>query len=784
MQHEFNFSVDTHLFSELGELLVGRDSTALVELIKNAYDADATKVTVEGQDLLGGGGVLTITDDGVGMTPEVFNQAFLRIAGRYKAQGRRTSPLFKRRYTGAKGVGRLSAHKLAERLQIYTIPYSAPERPPGEPLQGVSALIDWQAMEDDHATLEDVGTALNVTPIPASDQSRGTQLRLDGTRTPWTKQALNQFVREVAACMPPSELLAPPPFLQDSNGNHLGTITPWSRWSEDPGFTVDLRGDLEVGDDLWPLMLSRTSWLLEVEATQAGVIFNINPSPSTVTGNPAARSYQLRRDHPDPVNGPFFVARIYSRDGSWGKELTRFVAGNTGIRVYLEGFRVVPYGDRNDDWLGLKEDYVRRTRELRITLDEASDAQLPEQQQEEFAVQGPQQYIGGVFLTAAGAACLRPVVNREGFLRDNSFEILQELVRNGVDLLTRARVAAEAQKIPALAKQYEDALEDANRQADKSSKTDNSLTSGSPTPATESALREVRSARRNLDSSLSQARQSLDRLRDTVTSGTEVAEKLEVVSAAVDLARHSARQERADQAMLEVLASVGLQFSAFIHEVNGLLSQAQAIRTLASQIDLRVVPPEQRSLVTEIRSGLDILVQTLARQASYLTEVVGPDARRRRRRIPLSQAPAASLRLLAGALTERGIDVINEIDENVRTPPVFLAELTIIYTNLLTNAIKAVGANGRILLSGSATGDRGVVLRVENTGAAVDLEEAERWFQPFETTTTQIDIVLGQGMGLGLPITRRIVTEYNGTVKFVPPSPGYRTAVEVIIPGR
>ena len=39
------FTVDTHLFRELGELLVGRDSTALVELIKNAYDADAEEVT-------------------------------------------------------------------------------------------------------------------------------------------------------------------------------------------------------------------------------------------------------------------------------------------------------------------------------------------------------------------------------------------------------------------------------------------------------------------------------------------------------------------------------------------------------------------------------------------------------------------------------------------------------------------------------------------------------------------------------------------------------------------
>lgn len=42
------FSVDTKLFRELGELLVGRESTALIELVKNAYDADATEVSIFG----------------------------------------------------------------------------------------------------------------------------------------------------------------------------------------------------------------------------------------------------------------------------------------------------------------------------------------------------------------------------------------------------------------------------------------------------------------------------------------------------------------------------------------------------------------------------------------------------------------------------------------------------------------------------------------------------------------------------------------------------------------
>ena len=65
------FSVDTHLFRELGDLLVGRDSTALFELIKNAYDADASVVTVTGTNLKDKNrGEIVIADNGCGMTEE------------------------------------------------------------------------------------------------------------------------------------------------------------------------------------------------------------------------------------------------------------------------------------------------------------------------------------------------------------------------------------------------------------------------------------------------------------------------------------------------------------------------------------------------------------------------------------------------------------------------------------------------------------------------------------------------------------------------------------------
>src|SRR5437667_12551478 len=121
------FTVDTHLFRELGELLVGRDSTALVELIKNSYDADATNVTVTAHRLASPGSAeIRIKDDGVGMSPEEFERGFLRIAARTKEEGERRSGRFKRRFTGAKGIGRLAAHKLARKMEVKSLSWKAP----------------------------------------------------------------------------------------------------------------------------------------------------------------------------------------------------------------------------------------------------------------------------------------------------------------------------------------------------------------------------------------------------------------------------------------------------------------------------------------------------------------------------------------------------------------------------------------------------------------------------------------------------------------------------------
>jgi signal transduction histidine kinase len=235
--------------------------------------------------------------------------------------------------------------------------------------------------------------------------------------------------------------------------------------------------------------------------------------------------------------------------------------------------------------------------------------------------------------------------------------------------------------------------------------------------------------------------------------------------------------------MLRVLASVGTQMTAFVHEINGILGAAIALEGAITKIrEDSSLTASARSRLAQLQAAIGDLRRSVERQASYLTDVVSPDARRRRSRQKLAERFDAGKRLVEYIAQRSGIEIINDIPSELKSPPMFMAEVTLVFSNLLTNAIKAAGANGRIRAHGKTEDDGTVVLRIENTGVSVSPEEGERWFLPFESTTVETDPVLGQGMGMGLPITRNMLEEYGVTIKFIRPNRGYATALELTFP--
>jgi signal transduction histidine kinase len=746
-----NFTVDTQLFRELGELLVGRDSTALIELIKNAYDADAEDVVVYGERLSDAEtGSIVVRDTGNGMTAEQFQSGFLRVASRAKQTHDRRSPVLGRRYTGEKGIGRLAAHKLARALHVFSVPRTGGNGA----VEVLDATIDWDRVED-YETLDQVGPdAVRVTASAAAeDTARGTILRLAPLRKAWTERQLSDFVAEVQAFEPPALLMEPLPdyvaaaplLFERLSARDVGTAAP---------FRVTLEGDFSVGESLWQELAQSMTWVIELDATPAGV--RILTVPTRLREERAgAAPAEGSMPHPDPDSGPFFQARVLVHEGRLGTQRQRsFSRIVSGVRVYLEGFRVAPYGEPGNDWLDLDRAYSERSYGLTLA-GSGLRTSVAEVDREALTILRNTSYLGAVMLKESEAPGLRTLVNREGFVPDASFETLKTLVRAGIDLNTRARARVVAEDRP---------------QRDTRRAT-NQATKRAVFEADRALVDEVRQATtqaRELQQLVASAKQpEVDRAVD------ELVGRLSTVATLGD-------EAIGERALLRVLASVGTQMAAFVHEIAGLVAMAQSIEVALEQTadDFPAAAPRLRPVLTSVRD----LRRRVDRQASYLADVVTIDARRRRRRLSLRDRFDAARRLVEPTAERRNIVIENEIPAEIRSPPMFEAELTTILSNLLTNAVKAAGEDGRVEATAKSA-DGQVQFALRNTGVAVKDDARERWFRPFESTTVaEMDPILGQGMGLGLPITRSMLQDYRGEIEFVDPPPGWATQVEVRLP--
>lgn len=766
------FVVDTHLLRELGDLLVGRDSTAVLELVKNGYDADARVVTIHaGQLDSPESAMFVVADDGNGMTFERFNSAFLRIAGRDKESGQRLSPKFRRAYTGQKGIGRLASQKIAKTLTITSNPDQSVYT---NKASGVTAEIDWEEI-DRQDQLNELASGLVVKEVAAQDgATTGTWLLLRSLKKRWTNAEIAKFTYEIQSAVPPEYLLG-------NNAESLNLCddalfgAPLVRRTDvgDPGFRVELAGDLAVGDDLWGVASSKFNWCVEIDVADGVARFKITPTLAQVKESPLSTAYSFQYG---TVPGLAFQARFYVLENASASRgpLKSFVRNDSGIRVYFEGFRVLPYGERGNDWLGIDRDYRGGVRRYTIAVDETNSDLLDVDDKEALVALGNTAYYGAVFLTDAGTQGLESLVNREGFVPGPVFDEIRKIVTDGVRLSVRVRRSLHnisSLEVPGVP----EVSNNDGEQPSGLSSTANRREAAVPFNLLSRTVpgSEVREKIRN-------ARSAIAELEVTETGG-QGEQTFQVVAEGFRAATSVLRGLESIQPELRTLAGVGLQLGAFIHDVNGMLGSAKTIRQLLSRaIDETENRDLRRRLQITLRSA-DELAHTLSRQSSFLTDVMTSDSRRRRSRIILQERLDAVVKFLEVPLEKSSIAVRSSIGHALKTPPMFPSEITILLTNLMTNAIKNAGQDGQIWVDCESLSEDRIRVTLSNSGNAIDLEESERWFLPFESTTVGVDEALGQGLGLGLPIVRAIVDDYDGWVQFVPPRHEAATSIEVEI---
>ena len=207
-------------------------------------------------------------------------------------------------------------------------------------------------------------------------------------------------------------------------------------------------------------------------------------------------------------------------------------------------------------------------------------------------------------------------------------------------------------------------------------------------------------------------------------------------------------EERARHA--EELAALGTLLAGLAHDVgtpvNVILGYAQMMqRSLPEGKDR-----ERSRVIAEQAKRVASLIQTLMNVAHPSERIHVP--------VNIESCLDAALDFVNEKLARRGIEVVRRMDPSleVRGDPDRLQQA---FLNLFINAADAMPQGGELEVSASPSRAAHVEISVRDSGVGIPAENLARIFDPFFTTKPR-----GEGTGLGLLVTRRIVLEHGGTI--------------------
>jgi signal transduction histidine kinase len=731
MSEELFFETDAAIITRLGRELVAKQETALIELVKNGFDADATEVDVvlEGS---GPSAALEIRDNGLGMTRRELVHGFLRLASHLKVESPR-SPHFGRQQAGRKGIGRFAAQRLGERLVLTTQTEAASV--------ALRLSVDWRHFVHGRR-LEDVRVHLDEV---SAAKARGTTIRIEHLRDSWSEPQIRRCWRGVLALQQP-----------------FPVARLLNRRNADPGFTVRFLKsgtpfeDETVVADMQTEILNHLHAVIEMKVGSQG---QANWRISKNEFGPIRNWTRIHHQYHDTARPP---AYDHLRNAAMKAYyailepslLPPFVFTRVrdvlrtegGIRLYRNGFRVVPYGEPGDDWLRLDEAYARR------------------------AVLAPianRNFFGIVELDDANGDLFEEHTSREGLIESPAFLELKDLT-SSVLVTAGTRIAEDrgrkthAGRAPRATGSNPLQTLDAVRAAVRATKEAvEQVAQEIGTPAAEAAARQA---------------------AETVNLVEREKEDLE--AAQIRLADEAA--------MLRFLATLGMTTSEFSHET-GMTFDAFRL-DFKRVFEVAVQARSNDRAFGEQATRAQAMLNRLDTLTSYLNALAAARSLRGMRPVSLSKAVETFERGLSAQAKSQQIDLIIETPpyDALYTRPMHEAELASILLNFYTNSIKAMKRSNnkrQILIVADRVDDLDprVRVRFSDTGDGIPDENRERIFDAFFTTRTAppagaSDAEHASGTGLGLWIVGQIVANAGGEVLLTDPPSSYSTCFEVLLP--
>lgn len=717
---EVGFTVDAGLIQRLGYELVGRAETAVSELIKNSYDADATVVDVDFMDTAVQGGSLVISDNGLGMTEKQLIDGFMRISSTDKLHNP-TSSRFNRTKAGKKGIGRFAAQRLGERLVIVT--------QTKEDAKAIRIEIDW----NEYSVDRDLTSITFPIEIIQKEKEEGTTIAIHGLREKWTEASIKRIYRYVL------DLFQPDYLSERSKIDNLAV-------QNEETFKVNF--NLVSNDEKHPFLNDQISVFDKSLAVFEGYIDKNHCGIVTIKSISLGIDDILEIAHTEDdkcfssLSDVYFKIHyfIYDRPQYYGdrvsgsdlKKIQEWSKTASGVRLYRNGFRVLPYGEPKDDWTNIDKRWSAESGKTNIPLSN-------------------QNLFGFVEIIDPTGNTFEETASREGLIENDAFNQLSDFINKSLAAV-RGRIAEKIKGFK-----------------EKQNKDDFTQNSDNKEQTTQEMFDKLKGILDN------KTDQNTENQQENQYSENEKKEGLEILRKLENLIEEAG--------MLRVLAGLGLTIGEFTHEMKQFHSSVYGHISKLNQLSLG---NEAQNQIDEIKFDFD----NLFGYTDYFGTTISQNTNRKKSPIDLLAVLDRFQNTIKNDLEKNKIEfVVDAFDFNVTTIPMHSSEWNSILYNLYTNsrkAIKRANVVGKILVEVGVEDDNAFVNFLDN-GDGIPKENESRVFNAFFSTSTPASFDAPNeeqliGTGLGLKIVKDIIISYKGSIYVAPPEKGYSTCFKITIP--
>ncbi len=346
---ELSFRISSGLKNLIGRDLISDKYIAVFELVKNSYDAGASKVLITMEKSNEKSARIIISDNGCGMTYDDILTKWLFVAYSEKKPQHRKKTSFrdkiKREVAGAKGVGRFSCDRLGAKLKMIT-------KTEQDTLAN-TVEVDWNTFElDDTKEFVNIPVQYSTENTLPSDYKSGTVLIIEQLREEWDRDALLHLKRSLMKLISPDANEGELPFsielIAESERNNDDKAIQKSGVNPDRDIVNGI-----IHNDIFEKLNIKTT-CIEVSISEDGKLITSKLTDrgdfifSVVERN---RQYQELQD---------ICIVVFYLNQSAKISFTRQMGGVTpkdygSVFIYKNGFRINPYGEAGQDVFGIDQ---------------------------------------------------------------------------------------------------------------------------------------------------------------------------------------------------------------------------------------------------------------------------------------------------------------------------------------------------------------------------------------------------------------------------------------------